>query len=118
MTDQQSGDYTSLQDALAEGDRPLADWNDLVLALGGDTTSFTGRLLELVAKADPENRHRLRIAYPREVRAWELWIEHAPDIKAGQLEHLLDSCGVTAAFVSVGQQFEQLEAFRRGVLGG
>lgn len=99
-------------------DHPLLDLGDLALALGGEMTSFTGRLLELVAKADPENRQRLRVAFPREVRAWELWQEHAPEITAGQLKDLVDDDELTAAFIKVGEQFTMLHAFRKAVHGG
>lgn len=53
-------------------------WEDLVLFLGGSPDSFTGKLLELIAKADPGNRERLRAGFPREVAAWEEWQAHAP----------------------------------------
>lgn len=99
-------------------DHPLPDLGDLALALGGEMTSFTGRLLELLYKADPENRDRLRIAFPREVRAWELWLEHAPEITAGQLKDLVDDDSLTAAFMKVGEQFALLQTFRKAVLGG
>ena len=48
-------------------------WQELCLFLGGDRTSFTGVLLELIAKADPGNRARLRLAFPWEVAAYEVW---------------------------------------------
>lgn len=48
---------------------------DLALLLGGSEGSFTGDLLRLVEGADPENRERLRTAFPVQVRAWELWQE-------------------------------------------
>lgn len=54
-------------------DRLVVTHEDLCLALGGDTTSFTGDLLRLIAKADPSNRHLLRAGFPRHVAIWEIW---------------------------------------------
>lgn len=101
-------------------EQPLADWSDLVLVLGGDAEmrSFTNELLRLAQKADPVNRHRLRIAFPREVRAWELWMELAPEVNASQLKQMIDGDPVTSAFVAIAQNLDQLQAFRRAVLGG
>lgn len=70
-------------------DDPLAELRDLCLFLGGSEDSFTGRLLELVIKADPSNRARLRLGFPRQVRALELWMTHAPHLTAGFLEAML-----------------------------
>ena len=53
----------------------VRDWRGLCLFLGGDSTSFTGRLLDLIAKADLGNRARLRLAFPWEVAAYEVWNE-------------------------------------------
>ena len=54
-------------------DVKIASTSELALFLGGSRDSFTGKLLELVAKAQatPENYSRLKFAFPREVRAWE-----------------------------------------------
>lgn len=93
----------------------LNDIGDLALALGGDQTSFTGQLLGLIAKADPGNRERLRVAFPRIVRGWELWLELAPDLTAEQLQQLLDACTLTAALGSVHESLSGLQAFRRAV---
>jgi hypothetical protein len=54
-------------------DCPVRTWEELCLALGGSADSFTGRLLELAAKADPANRARLRAAFPLQVAMWEAW---------------------------------------------
>ena len=64
------------------------DWDDVKIAstgllahfLGGSHDSFTGKLLELVAKAQatPANYSRLKFAFPREVRAWETWNSMSP----------------------------------------
>ena len=56
----------------------LASWEFLCIYLGGSSTSFTGRLLELAAKADPGNRSALRRAFPVEVMAWECWVISDP----------------------------------------
>lgn len=36
-------------------------------------TNFTSMLFTLIAKADHENRERLRVAFPDVVEAWESW---------------------------------------------
>lgn len=59
-------------------DMMVEDWGYLCLFLGGSPDSFTGKLLELVAKADTFNRAKLRHAFPREVVAWTVWVAHAP----------------------------------------
>lgn len=66
-------------------DHPLDGIGDLALLLGGSETSFTGQLLLLIAKADPGNRARLAVAFPRAVRAWELWQATSPTPIAVQL---------------------------------
>lgn len=58
--------------------RRADSWRGLCLFLDGSTDSFTGKLLELIAKADPGNRARLRAEFPRHVAAWETWIALAP----------------------------------------
>jgi hypothetical protein len=59
------------QDSL--DDRQMWGTGDLAVFLGGSEDSFTGLLMVLIAKADPENRVRLKLAFPRQVAAWELW---------------------------------------------
>lgn len=71
-------------------EEPMHGIGDLARALGGSEDSFTGQLLKLVAKADPDNRERLRIAFPRAVRAWELWMATSPTPTAGELLAALD----------------------------
>lgn len=58
--------------------RSATSWRELCLFLDGSQDSFTGKLLELIAKADPGNRARLREAFPRHVAAWETWQVLAP----------------------------------------
>lgn len=70
---------------------PVHDHHGLCLALGGDTDSFTGDLLRLVAKADPVNRTRLMLAFPGEVVAWEHWVAKAPAITAGEIVRLAEA---------------------------
>ena len=41
--------------------------------LAGDGDWFTAKLLRLIAKADLENRERIRRGFPEEVRAFEEW---------------------------------------------
>lgn len=63
---------------------------DLALALGGSEDSFTGKLLQLIAKADPDNRERLRLGFPRIVRGWEIWMATSPTPTAAELLDVLD----------------------------
>lgn len=48
---------------------------DVAYLLGGDPSSFTGDLLRLIAKADPNNRRRLGDVYPRHVEAYLAWLD-------------------------------------------
>lgn len=59
-------------------DRQMYDTDALARFLGGSEDSFTGMLLVLMQKADPGNLARLRLAFPREVRAWETWNAMSP----------------------------------------
>lgn len=70
---------------------PVHDHHGLCLALGGDSDSFTGDLLRLIAKADPVNRTRLMLAFPGEVVAWEHWVAKAPAITAGEIVSLAEA---------------------------
>lgn len=38
---------------------------------GNNPTNFHADLYRLISRADPNNRARLRVAYPMEVRVWE-----------------------------------------------
>jgi hypothetical protein len=49
------------------------DLDDVGAAIAGDATNFTTMLLRLIAKSDPHNRERIRLAYPEAVDAWEQW---------------------------------------------
>jgi hypothetical protein len=82
-------------------DRPLHDVGDLALALGGADSSFTGELLRLIAKADPANRERLREGYPRQVRAWELWMGTTSPLTETELLHALDGVPSPASRIRV-----------------
>jgi len=59
-------------------DRRLFGTGDLAVFLGGSEDSFTGLLIVLMQKADHGNLARLRLAFPREVRAWEVWNSMSP----------------------------------------
>ena len=63
----------------------VRDWHELCLFLGGDRTSFTGLLLDVIAKADMGNRARLRLAFPWEVAAYEAWNAGDPSTTASAL---------------------------------
>lgn len=45
--------------------------NQIADFLGGDGDWFTAKLVRLIAKADSENRERLRQGFPDEVAAYE-----------------------------------------------
>jgi hypothetical protein len=59
-------------------DRQMYGTGDLAVFLGGSESSFTGLLIVLMQKADPGNLARLRLAFPREYRAWETWNSMSP----------------------------------------
>jgi hypothetical protein len=58
--------------------RQMWGTGDLALFLGGSVDSFTGKLLELMQKADPGNLARLERAFPREARARTMWNSMSP----------------------------------------
>lgn len=66
-------DWTGYPHKACRPEEFLTDMGDLARFLGGDNTSFTGRLLLLIAHADPENLNRLAAGYPRHVAAWLMW---------------------------------------------
>ena len=68
----------------------MSELHDLCLFLGGDSTSFTGDLLRLIGKADPDNLRRLEAGYPRHVRAYVLWRACAP-VQADTLVKVLEA---------------------------
>jgi hypothetical protein len=70
-------------------DERLATTGQLARFLGGDATSFTGLLLDLIAKADPPNRRRLGIAFPETVATWAIWMATEPAPTAGELAQIL-----------------------------
>jgi hypothetical protein len=72
-------------------DRQIFSTGELALFLGGSHDSFTGKLLELIAKAQatPGNYSRLKFAFPREVRAWETWNSLSPAPTFAQLREAL-----------------------------
>lgn len=41
--------------------------------LAGEGDWFTAHLLRLIAKADAQNRERIREGFPKEVEAYERW---------------------------------------------
>ena len=71
-------------------DRQILATGDLALFLGGSHDSFTGKLLLLIAKADPENRGRLELAFPRQVTAWKVWGSMSPAPTFRQLREALE----------------------------
>jgi hypothetical protein len=73
-------------------DLPINSTGELALFLGGSRDSFTGKLLELIAKAQStsENMGRLELAFPREVTAWKTWGSMSP---APTFRHLREALG-------------------------
>jgi hypothetical protein len=74
-------------------DQPIMTTGLLAVFLGGSETSFTGLLLQLIAKADPGNRARLRSAFPREVYAWETWMCLDPAPTTAELNAAMSADG-------------------------
>jgi hypothetical protein len=70
-------------------DRQMWGTGDLAVFLGGSEDSFTGLLMVLIAKADPENRGRLKLAFPRQVAAWELWQSCSPVPTFAQMREMM-----------------------------
>jgi hypothetical protein len=89
----------------ATAGRPCGSWLELCLFLNGSPDSFTGRLLELIAKADPGNRARLRSAFPRQAAAWEAWQEIAPctwgELEAATAERIRERPGTGSGEVTL-----------------
>jgi hypothetical protein len=56
----------------------LNDIGALARALGGERGGWRHDLLRLIKRSDAYNRRRLALAYPRMVRACELWEQLAP----------------------------------------
>lgn len=76
-------------------DHVLNDLSDLALMLGGDSDSFTGDLLRLIAKAryTPDNLNRLVAGFPRHVAAFLMWtnLSFGGPITAGRLVEILST---------------------------
>ncbi len=50
------------------------NWDmEMAAAMGGYGHWFTSHLLRLIAKADKENRERIRLGFPDHVAAYERW---------------------------------------------
>ena len=50
------------------------NWDmEMAAAMGGYGDWFTSHLLRLIAKADKENRERIRLGFPDHVAAYERW---------------------------------------------
>ena len=77
----------------ALADRQMFGTGDLALFLGGSEDSFTGLLLVLITKAQatPANYSRLKLAFPREVLAWETWNSMSPVPTFAELKAALDA---------------------------
>lgn len=66
-------------------DTPVTTFHDLALFLGGSRDSWTGDLLRLIAKSDPEHRDALREAFPVHVAVWTRWNASAPPQTVAQM---------------------------------
>ena len=52
----------------------MRDWpHEIEAAMSGRGDWFTSHLLRLIAKADEENRQKIRLGFPEHVDAWERW---------------------------------------------
>ena len=78
-------------------DQPLYGTGDLARFLNGSEDSFTGLLIVLMQKADPGNLARLRLAFPREVLAWEVWNSMSPVPTFAELREALADAELDAA---------------------
>lgn len=78
-------------------DRQMWVPGDLAMFLGGNETDFTGLLLVLIQKADPGNLALLRLAFPYQVRAWEMWGSMSPVPTFRQLREALQAEQATSA---------------------
>lgn len=47
--------------------------------IAGHGDWFTANLLRLIAKADFENKAKLRLGFPDVVQAYDTWVEHGDD---------------------------------------
>ena len=65
--------------------------DDLAIFLGGSATSFTGELLQLIAKADPLNQMRLAKGFPDAVWGWRMWQSDMPAVTVGYLQDALEA---------------------------
>jgi len=75
-------------------DRQLDGLGDLCMFLGGEWAdpgkgSFIGELLKLIAKAAPDRLAGLAAGFPREVRAWTVWMPMSPTPTAAELYEVL-----------------------------
>lgn len=58
---------------------------ELSVMLGGSETSFMRQLLDLIDKADPVNRYRIKAVYTREVIAYDVWMSISQTPTAAEL---------------------------------
>lgn len=65
----------------------------LAVYLGGSEDSFTGLLLNLIAKADQCSKSRLRLAFPEVVHAYEVWMSMEPAPTWAEMTEAMDPTG-------------------------
>lgn len=76
-------------------------------------TWFTAHLLRLIAKADNENRERIRKGFPEEVAAYEWWHGHGEGEPIPPREELLANDPAAA----LAEQGEQRREMGREIMG-
>lgn len=61
---------------------PLSEYDrsHMSAIMGGHGDWFTAQLLRLIAKADMQNRGRLRQAFPEEVELYERWCRQPQEV--------------------------------------
>ena len=79
-------------------DRRMYGTGDLAVFLGGSEDSFTGLLIVLMQKADLGNLARLRLAFPREVLAWQAWNSMSPAPTIAELREALGTASAEAVW--------------------
>lgn len=62
---------------------------ELAVFLGGSDTSFTGMLLDLIAKADPGNKAKIRLGFPHTVAVYDAWMTCDPVPTWGEVKAAL-----------------------------
>lgn len=78
----------SVEDLTDPGVGAMYGTGDLARMLGGSEDSWTGDLVNLIAKSDPPHKAALRAAFPMHVAAYEAWMDASPPTFENVLELL------------------------------